>query len=54
MIGRDIIARMPKAELYVHIEGTLEPELCLELAQRNAIELAYSSAEELRSQGLHS
>ena len=49
MIIRDIIAQMPKAGLHVHIEGTLEAELCFELARRNDIELAYNSVAELQS-----
>jgi len=40
---------LPKAELHVHIEGTLEPELMFELAQRNGIDLPYASVEELRA-----
>jgi len=43
------IAGMPKAELHVHVEGTLEPELKLELAARNGLELPYASVEEMRS-----
>jgi len=39
---------LPKAELHLHIEGSLEPELMFELAQRNAIALPYASVEELR------
>lgn len=45
----DFIARMPKAELHVHIEGTLEPELLFSIAERNGIALPYSDVEELRS-----
>lgn len=41
--------RLPKAELHVHIEGTLEPELLLELGHRNGIRLPCSSAEECRA-----
>ena len=43
------IEGMPKAELHVHLEGTLEPELKFELAARNGLELPYDSVEELRS-----
>ncbi|MEU7482578.1 adenosine deaminase [Streptomyces sp. NPDC042319] len=39
---------VPKAELHLHIEGTLEPELAFALAARNGIELPYASQEELR------
>ncbi|MGV8083008.1 MAG: adenosine deaminase [Coriobacteriia bacterium] len=42
----DIAKRMPKAELHVHLEGTLEPEHMLSLARRNGIRLPYASAEE--------
>ncbi len=43
------IAALPKAELHLHIEGTLEPELMFALAERNEIRLPYSSVEELRA-----
>jgi adenosine deaminase len=43
----DFIRGLPKAELHVHLEGTLEPELSFELARRNAIALPYGSREEL-------
>ncbi|GAB2955400.1 adenosine deaminase [Streptomyces pseudoechinosporeus] len=39
---------LPKAELHLHIEGTLEPELALALAARNSVELPYADTEELR------
>ena len=47
MISRDIIARMPKAELHVHIEGTLEAVLYFELARRKGVALDYRSVEEM-------
>ena len=43
------IEGMPKAELHVHVEGTLEPELKFDLARRNGIELPYESVEEMRA-----
>lgn len=43
-----LIQAIPKVELHIHIEGTLEPELVFELAKRNNVTLPFSSAEELR------
>jgi adenosine deaminase len=45
----DLACGMPKAELHIHIEGSLEPELIFGLAQRNGVPLRYRSIEELRS-----
>lgn len=44
-----LLRQMPKAELHIHIEGSLEPELIFALAQRNGVALPYASVEELRS-----
>ena len=45
----ELLRRMPKAELHIHIEGSLEPELIFALAQRNRLTLPYASVDALRS-----
>ena len=45
---REFIQNLPKAELHLHIEGTLEPEMMFELAQRNNIDLPYKSVSEVK------
>jgi len=45
----NLLRRAPKAELHLHIEGSLEPELIFQLAKRNGLPLAYASVEELRA-----
>ena len=46
---RAIVRGMPKAELHIHIEGSLEPDLIFALAERNGVPLGYESVEHLRS-----
>lgn len=43
----DFIKGLPKVELHLHIEGTLEPELMFELAKRNNVDIPFSSTEEV-------
>ena len=43
------IAALPKAELHLHIEGSLEPELMFELAQRNGVAIPFASVDEVRA-----
>ncbi|WP_375201218.1 adenosine deaminase [Hyphococcus sp.] len=52
MTKQDLIAyaaALPKAELHLHIEGSLEPEMLFKLAQRNRIEIPFKSVEEIRA-----
>lgn len=42
-------AALPKAELHLHIEGSLEPEMLFKLAQRNTVDIPFKSVEEIRA-----
>lgn len=44
----ELIARLPKAELHMHLEGSLEPEMMFELAERNGVAIPYASPEDVR------
>lgn len=45
----ELIRALPKAELHIHIEGALDPELMFEFARRNNVSLRYGSVEEVRA-----
>ena len=45
----DLIKKLPKAELHLHIEGSLEPELMFRLAKKNNVDIPYDSVEDVRA-----
>ncbi|MEP9401289.1 adenosine deaminase [Sphingomonas sp. VNH70] len=49
MTDDDFITALPKAELHLHIEGSLEPELMFDLARRNRVAIPFRSVEEVRA-----
>lgn len=49
MTRTELIQALPKAELHVHIEGTFEPELMFEIAQRNGVPIPYADVEAVRA-----
>lgn len=48
-VSAEFLAGMPKAELHVHLEGTLEPEMMLRAARANGVDLPWRSVEEIRA-----
>ncbi|MFC7374844.1 adenosine deaminase [Brachybacterium sp. GCM10030267] len=49
VVDREFVTALPKAELHLHIEGTLEPELKLELARRNGVDIGQDTVEDVRA-----
>ena len=45
---KDLIKKLPKAELHLHIEGTLEPQLMFRLAKKNSIDIPYKTVDEIK------
>ena len=48
MNAKELVRALPKAELHIHIEGSLEPEMMFELARRNGVELPYEDVNSIR------
>ena len=49
MSSDEFIRGLPKAELHLHIEGTLEPEMMLALSARNGVQVRFADAQEARA-----
>ena len=49
MVTQAFIAGLPKAELHIHLEGSLEPELMFQIAKRNGIAIPFKSVQEVRA-----
>jgi adenosine deaminase len=45
----DFVRDLPKAELHLHLEGTLEPELMFEIAKRNGLTVPFDSVDDVRA-----
>lgn len=48
MVGKEFIRQLPKAELHMHLEGSLEPEMLMALAHKNRIEIPFKSIEQVK------
>ena len=48
MVSRDFIRNLPKAELHLHIEGSLEPEMLMTLAKKNGVDIPFKTIEEIK------
>ena len=49
MSCRELIEKLPKAELHLHIEGSLEPELMFQMAKRNGVKIPFKNVDEVRA-----
>lgn len=49
MTLKELVAQMPKAELHLHIEGSLEPDLMMQLATKHNVQLPYKTVQEIQS-----
>lgn len=49
MNNQQLIERLPKAELHLHIEGTLEPDLMFELSKKNNVQIPFKSVEDIQA-----
>lgn len=49
MLSKEFIKNMPKAELHLHLEGTLEPDLKLQLAEKNQVDIGFQTVEEIEA-----
>src|SRR5215212_9825650 len=47
-LADELLRQIPKAELHIHIEGSLEPQMMFEIAARNGVRLRYGSVREVR------
>jgi adenine deaminase len=48
-VTRDFLAKMPKAELHIHLDGALSPALMFDLAARNSVSLPFASVAEVEA-----